>query len=103
MATFSDADNDQALFIGWHDYASAGGSQPIEAQMFIAWYLEKSGHQMVELPVDLKSLLGDVARASRRQQKRKLRAAIEVVRKHHDVMTDPRTDLTPLVCSNDHG
>ena len=37
LNSFSDEQNDGALFTGWHDYAQVAGRLPISAQVFQVW------------------------------------------------------------------
>lgn len=38
LLKFSDRQNDATLFVGWYDYAAACRAEPLEAQVFQAWY-----------------------------------------------------------------
>jgi hypothetical protein len=40
--SFSDEQNDGALFTGWHDYAQVAGRLPISAQVFLGLHIGKN-------------------------------------------------------------
>lgn len=96
---FDDEHNDHVLFIGWHDYVSAIGSLPIEAQVLQAWYFAKYPEKLAKgvSPEQYDELFPKLGRMSRTDQKREIGRVIELAKTWQDVMDDPQTDTRPLM------
>ncbi|MCA3351453.1 MAG: hypothetical protein INF97_12725 [Roseomonas sp.] len=99
LGTFSDETNDHHLFIGWYDFANAGGRLPIEAQAFQAWYFAKHPDKLSDGfdPANFTSLFPGLTQVDRSQQKARLRRVIQRYRRHRDIMADSKTDPRPLI------
>ena len=99
LADFDDAQNEHYLYIGWHDYASAVGSLPIEAQVFQVWYFAKFPEKLSsEFSTEqFERLFPDLVKMKRNEQKRVLRRRIAWARRNADVMQHPRTERRKLI------
>lgn len=99
LATFDDGDNDHILFIGWHDYMSAFGNLPIEAQAFQTWYFSNYPEKLADAvsPETFDELFPGIRQMDRSMRKAKLREKIEWARHQSEIMGDPRTDIRPLI------
>ncbi len=99
LATFSDEQNDHALFIGWYDYALAHGVLPVEVQAFQIWYYAMYPEKM-RSPFDVAALhhvLGNLESKDRSAQKVALRELIEFAGRESTVVNDPKTDSRQLI------
>ena len=98
LSNFTDEQNDAALFIGWHDYATATKKMPIEAQAHQAWYialrLEKLHPKHSSKPYE--ELFPNLGDKSRSKQKRMLNKVIERARADKRIMRDSRTEARLL-------
>lgn len=99
MGRFSDADNDHILFVGWHDYAEAVGSLPIEAQVFQVWYFANFPEKLVEeYPAsDMVTQFPGIRSMSRNAKKQLLRRKIVWARRQRAAMSDSKTDRRKLI------
>lgn len=99
LQAFSSRNNDAPLFVGWTDYGNATGMMPIEAQVFVAWYLAK--YPAKAAPDNLRDEIDRMFPGLPTQRPAKQRAelvrAIERARKNKIVMADPKTEHRPLV------
>jgi hypothetical protein len=103
MANFDDAHNDHVLFIGWHDYASAVGCLPIEAQAFQAWYFANFPEKLAQgvSTAVYETLFPGIQKLERSEKKRLLRRKIEWAKKNKQVMSDARTERRKLILSRE--
>ncbi len=99
LANFDDSQNEHYLYIGWHDYASAVGSLPIEAQVFQVWYFAKFPEKLSAdfSPDYFERQFPNIQLMKRNDQKKFLRRRIVWARKNADVMRHPRTDRRKLI------
>lgn len=99
LAAFDDERNDHVLFIAWHDYVSAMGNLPIEAQVFQAWYFAKHPEKLADglSPNRYLDLFPHLTQFDRREQKRRMVEVIDWAKTQIDIMTDQRTDPRPLL------
>jgi hypothetical protein len=99
LANFTDEQNNAALLIGWSDYARATRKMPIEAQVYQTWWIarniEKLDPQHSREPYE--NVFPNINSVDRREQKGRLRDAIERARSMPDLMNDPKTDPRPLI------
>jgi hypothetical protein len=101
LNSFSDEQNDGALFTGWHDYAQVAGRLPISAQVFQVWYrvladAEKRMNPDVDM-IDAHRVFPGLVELSRKDQKRRLVRAIEKYKGDKKLHRDPKTERQPLV------
>ncbi len=92
---FSDVDNDMILFLAWFDYMAVSKKLPVSAQVFQVWFyalkpdkLDPSGESTSIVLSEFPNLSSD----GRKEQKRRLRRAVERYRKHKILLADPRTE-----------
>jgi hypothetical protein len=99
LARFTDEQNDHVLFIGWYDYAQATQTMPIEAQVHQAWYIALHPMKLnaSHSPEPYEQLFPDLRSKPRAEQKRMLNEVIQRTHLNDVVMSDPRTDVRPLV------
>ena len=101
LRTFTDEQNDHALFIGWWDHAQAVNRMPIEAQAFHLWYYAKYPDKLAPgiSPNKYTSIFPGLDGMTRSQQKERLRAKIAEARTDPEVMNDEHTERRPLMLS----
>lgn len=99
LAGFNDEHNDHVLYIGWHDYASAVGRLPIEAQAFQVWYFANFPEKLAdEHPIlGVNRLFPGIRDLKRSEKKRALNHKISWARRQRDIMQDPRTERRKLI------
>lgn len=99
MASFSDAQNDMPLFMGWFDYVQVVGKLPIPVQVFQVWWYALNEDKLVEGTNRdaIRLLFPAISDQSRAEQKRRLRRAIEKFKVRKDLLNDPRTESAPLI------
>jgi hypothetical protein len=99
LARFDDEHNDHTLFVGWHDYASAVGCLPIEAQAFQVWYFANYPEKLIEgFPTaDIENKFPGIRAMKRSEKKRALKRSIAWAKRQPDIMQDPKTDRRRLV------
>jgi hypothetical protein len=99
LSDFTDEQNDEALLIGWYDYAQATNKMPVEAQLHQAWYIalhpEKLDLKHASKPYQ--QWFPNLRAKSRSRQKRMLNQAILRASKDKKIMSDLRTDPRPLI------
>ncbi|NKM36650.1 hypothetical protein [Rhizobium laguerreae] len=98
MDDFTDTANDAVLFGGWLDYLLITKRLPVEAQVFQVWWFAmnpKSMNPNVD-PSPWQSIFPKIETQPRKEQKRRLRRAIEKWRDSKEILQDPRTELGPL-------
>jgi hypothetical protein len=94
LASFDDAKNDAALFIGWLDYQAITGTSPIAAQVFQVWWYALNENKLgpnSNLQA-IRDAFPNIATAERAEQKRRLRRSVEKWRKDALLVSDPRTE-----------
>jgi hypothetical protein len=101
LNSFSDEQNDGALFTGWYDYAQVGGRLPISAEVFQVWYqvladAEKRMNPDVDM-IGAHRVFPGLVELSRKDQKRRLVRAIEKYKGDKKLHRDPKTETQPLV------
>lgn len=101
MIRFDDTANDHALFIGWYDYMLATGALPIEAQVHQLWslYVYPDKVDPIFQFAKYEHLFPNLRSKPRAGQKRQLNDAIAKARSMPDVLSDPATDIRPLLLS----
>lgn len=98
LASFSDADNDHRLFVGWYDYANAAQRLPLEASLFLIWYQclypEEVGVRLPPGMID--EFFPNLPTYDRAIQKQALRRTIEA---HQALLKsdDTAIELGPLI------
>lgn len=98
MADFTDAANDAVLFGGWLDYLLITKRLPVEAQVFQVWWFAMNPRSM-NPDADRspwQSIFPNIDKQPRKEQKRRLRRAVEKWRESKEILQDPRTELGPL-------
>lgn len=99
LSQFTDELNDTALYIGWHDYAQAVDALPIEAQVYLAWYLalniEKLAPDEPREPYNWE--FPNIRAMPRAEQKRMLNNSILRVRANAETMSNPQTEKRALI------
>lgn len=98
ISNFSDLDNDEALFVGWHDYWRLTGKLPIEAQLFQAWWLVLNERKVGPAMSSLHAVFPNLENLDRPLQKRALRTAVRDARRLKAAMDHPATEAGPLMC-----
>ncbi len=100
---FSETANEERLFVGWTDYASAVHSLPIEAQVYTTWFLAldfskfSADARAQEFARQLNQEFPGLAGLPHDRKKQRLRRAIEIWRKRHRKLpVDTLTDYRPL-------
>lgn len=98
LASFSDRQNDDALFIGWWDYAQATNQMPIEAQAMHVWYLSKYPEKLAPNVSRDKydAIFPNLQQKNPTEQKQDLKSAIERARRDPSMMQDDKTERRPL-------
>jgi hypothetical protein len=104
LSSFTDEQNDVALFIGWYDYAQATKMMPVEAQVHQIWWIALHPDKLdpkhaSKLTRISNKFFPGLRERSRAKQKRMLKKVIERARTNKKLMRDPRTDSRPLVLS----
>ena len=103
LSSFTDEQNDVALFIGWYDYEQATKKMPVEAQVHQLWWIalhpDKLDPNRANALTGVEKFFPGLRRRPRAKQKRMLKKAIERARTNKKLMRDPRTDSRPLVLS----
>lgn len=99
LGDFHDGMNDTVLFMGWIDYLQLTKALPLEAQVFLAWWYAANPDKMSPSNYrrDWQLLFPKLDTYDRAEQKRRLRRTIEKYRRDRTVLSDPRTELGPLV------
>jgi len=99
---FDDTVNDHMLFVVWYDYSAAGLSLPIPAQVFQVWYYAMYPEKLSSTgPDDVAvSIFGEIRKLNRRSQKRALKDKVAHFSKDAELRSNPKTDLRPLLLSN---
>jgi hypothetical protein len=99
LEEFQDEHNDAVLFIGWYDYLAACEHEPLEAQVFQAWFFAMHPEKLVPDvdPAPYMWVFPKLKDANRNEQKAQLREVIERYRGDPELMNDPRTDRRPLM------
>jgi len=99
LESFTDAENDQVLFVGWRDYSHATGALPIETQVFTVWYFALYSHKLEpdDLLRSFQTIFPDLNTKSRADQKRALRKVIAIYREDNELMNNPATERVPLI------
>ena len=99
LAQFDDEQNDHALFIGWHDYASAVGCLPVEVQAFQVWYFANFPEKLAEefSVTDFERMFPNVRRMTRAEKKRLLSRKIVWAKKQKSIMQNARTENRKLI------
>jgi hypothetical protein len=99
LKRFTDEENDAALFIGWHDYARATKTMPIEAQAHQIWYLALHPDKLDPnfSIIDIERTFPNLPNKSRAKQKRMLNKLIDKYRADKKLMRHSGTDARPLV------
>jgi hypothetical protein len=99
LKEFRDEHNDAALFIGWYDYLAACENEPLEAQVFQAWFFalhpEKLAADVDAAPC--LSVFPNLKQVSRKEQKERLREVSKRYSGDSVIMNDPKTDRRPLL------
>jgi hypothetical protein len=98
LAAFNDSKNDAALFVGWWDYFNVTGRLPLPVQVFQIWWYALNEEKLApgsDLDT-IRELFPDISACDRREQKRKLRRAVEKYRNNAETLKDPRTEVKPL-------
>ena len=105
LSSFTDEQNDVALFIGWYDYAQATKMMPVEAQVHQIWWIalhpDKLDPKHASKLTQYQQFFPGLRERSRAKQKRMLKKVIERMRTNKKVMRDRRTDSRPLVLSGE--
>jgi hypothetical protein len=99
LAGFDDRQNDALLFVAWIDFMAASPSAPIEAQAFQVWFYASYPDKLARRE-DADRFLSAFPRLkdqSRPEQKIELKRQITQARRNPEIMSDPRTDRSPLV------
>ena len=98
LAAFDDRNNDATLFIGWRDYQAVTRKLPLPAQVFQVWWYALNEEKLAPgaNAAVIRQAFPDIMKAGRKEQKRRLRRAIEKYRNDPLVMNDPHTELAPL-------
>jgi hypothetical protein len=99
LSDFSDAQNDDALLVGWYDLMLASKKLPIQTQVFQSWYFalhqdKLSSQADVSRYETLFPRLRDLPRSD---QKQALRDAIELARQDPAIVNDPATEQGYLI------
>jgi hypothetical protein len=101
LSSFTDEQNDAALFIGWFDYAQATKMMPIEAQVHQIWWIalhpDKLDPNHANALPGIEKFFPRLRERSRAKQKRMLKKVIERARTDKKLMRDPKTDARPLI------
>lgn len=99
MTRFNDEHNDHVLYIGWHDYASAVGCLPIEAQAFQVWYFANYPEKLCEgFPANgIERAFPGISKMTRSKKKQNLRERIAWAKLQPSIMQDTRTDRRKLI------
>lgn len=99
MQQFADELNDEILFVGWYDFACAGGVLPIEAHVYQRWFLARYPSVLDdnELRDELARPFDDISKLSREQAKRQLHRSIEALRNNRKALRDVRLDRRKLI------
>jgi hypothetical protein len=105
LSSFTDEQNDVALFIGWYDYAQATKKMPIEAQVHQLWWIalhpDKLDPKHANALTGVEKYFPGLRERARAKQKRMLKKVIERMRTNKNLMRDPRTDSRPLVLNGE--
>ena len=99
LERFCDEMNDHTFFVGWHDYALAVGSLPLEAQAFQVWYFALYPEKL-NPEIDTTSyecVFPNLKAMGRSDQKKALQSVIAKFRSEQDLMSHPQTDSRPLI------
>ncbi|MCK1709083.1 MULTISPECIES: hypothetical protein [unclassified Bradyrhizobium] len=94
LASFSDINNDVALFVGWWDYMTVQKRLPVAAQVFQVWWYALNEDKLspdADLGV-VRTAFPDISQQPRAEQKRRLRRSIEKYRKDRNLLADPATE-----------
>jgi hypothetical protein len=94
LASFSDINNDVALFVGWWDYMTVQKRLPVAAQVFQVWWYALNEEKLApdaDLGV-VRTAFPDLRQQPRAEQKRRLRRSIEKYRKDRGLLADPSTE-----------
>jgi hypothetical protein len=100
LSSFTDEQNDVALFIGWYDYEQATKKMPVEAQVHQLWWIalhpDKLDPNRANALTGVEKFFPGLRGRPRAKQKRMLKKVIERMRTDKKLMRDPRTDFRPL-------
>ena len=101
LADFSDVNNDERLFIGWCDFASAGNPHPIESHVLISWFMGMHAH-LLDTPHgrvilrEIDPFFPGIRDLPRERQKTMLKKQIVQAKKNRKMMARPLIDPRPL-------
>lgn len=98
LAAFDDRNNDATLFIGWCDYQTVTQRLPFPAQVFQVWWYALNEEKLAPNAntATIREAFPDITKVGRKEQKRRLRRAIEKYRNDPRVMNHPHTEVAPL-------
>ncbi len=102
LGSFTDAENRERLFLGWFDYASAGGALPIAAQVYNTWFmaLDRSrfrSDEALSFLTELDKVFPGLAELPPDRQHQRLRREVEKARRDRELVNDTLTDRRPLI------
>ena len=99
MRQFDDELNDQLLFIGWYDFACAGGRMPVEAHIYQRWFLARYPEILGDegLQHELAAPFSNIEDLNRADAKRRLGRTIDKVRKDRAIFAGVKVDYRRLI------
>ena len=109
MASFTDQNNREALFIGWWDFKFAGLLAPIEAEIFSNWFLAihpetlPLSDEAAEFVAKADRDFGPLVGIEPWRQKRRLIQTIRRWRNDPQMRRDAGLDLRPLILGSPWG
>ena len=106
LETLTDDDVDVLLFAACHDFGRVAKGQPVEAQVFEAWYLAQYGRKVSEAPLRFQKIIRTALRHFRgiRLMDRSQKLALGWL-KLQDALQDPklRMEIQRQVVIPEHG
>jgi len=97
LADFDDSDNDPIVFVAWYDFMMCGRPIPLAAQVFQLWFFRVYPASLnPESDFDFPKFDG-ISRETRKPQKRILKEAISDAFQMPELVSDPCTDMRPLI------
>ena len=102
LGSFSERENEERLFVGWSNYGFANLPLPIEAQVFISWFMALDASKFptlegVEFLADLDQRFPALRELSPDRQMRRLRNTITTFKRDKILLTNSKTDRRPLI------
>ncbi len=102
LQEFSKKENEERLFVGWSDYSFSQAPMPVEAQVYVVWFMALDLSKFASnidpcFIANLDKEFPNLRTLPPRGKKQSLLRSIERFRKDRRGKSDPLTDYSPLM------